>query len=132
MPAAIFGPSVERDGRLLAAIVFHDWQPHLRTMQVSGAAVSPMWARPKNIRDLYRYAFVTAGTHLLWTATPEDLPAWRFDKNIGMTEDGTLRHRFGPDRHAVICSITVDEWRQSRWYTGEEHGKAVAPAAACA
>lgn len=129
MPAAILNDA----GRLRAVIVFHEWISAYRTLQVSGAAETPLWAKPGNIKALYHYAFVVAGAHLLWTATPEDLSAWRFDKNIGMKEDGTLRHRFGPGRHAVMCSMTADEWRQSRWYAGDEHGNGnVGPAPASA
>lgn len=122
MPVAV----VNNAGRLRAVIVFHDWMPAFRTLQVSGASETPYWAKPGNIKALYHYAFAVAGAHLLWATTPEDLPAWRFDKHIGMTQDGPpLRHRFGPGRHAVICSMTADEWRQSRWHTGDEHGDAV-------
>ena len=123
MPAAVLNPR----GFMIAVIVFHDWQPLARTLQVSGASSTPRWASRANVRELYRYAFVAAGANLLWTATPLDLDrVWGFDKAIGMREEATLRHRFGPGRHAVICSMTADEWRQSRWYTGgRENGTLV-------
>lgn len=120
-------------GQVQAVIVFHDWQPEARTMQVSGASVTPRWATRRNIATLYDYVFNQAGAWLLWAATPADLPkVYGFDQAIGMTEDARLRDRFGPGRDAVITSITADEWRASRWCKEPVHGQIVRQSASAA
>ncbi|MFC3231267.1 hypothetical protein ACFOGJ_28725 [Marinibaculum pumilum] len=103
-------------GRVVAGIVFHDWQPAAGTLQLSMAAESPAWASRAVLAALFRYAFVTNGAAKLWTATPHRSErALRFNLGIGMRREAVLRHQFGPGRHAVICSMLAREWRRSRW-----------------
>ena len=116
-----FGPcqvaGVVVGGVLVAAVVFHDWQDNARTLQLSMAADSPRWASPDVLRGLFRYAFVRAGANKLWTATPHtNARAVRFNHGIGMKQEATLRHHFGPKSHAVICSMLAAEWQRSKWF----------------
>jgi hypothetical protein len=118
-----FGPcqaaGVVVHGQMAAAVIFHDWQDGARTMQLSMAADSPRWAAPAVLRGLFRYAFVTAGANKLWTATPHtNARALRFNHGIGMKQEATLRHHFGPKSHAVICSMIAAEWQRSKWFKG--------------
>lgn len=117
-----FGPcqcaGVVRGDYMIAGVVFHDWQPGPDTLQLSMAADTPMWSRPEVLSGLFRYAFVTNGAQLLWTATPIDNDkALKFNLHIGMKREAVLRHRFGHKRHAVICSMTRGEWTRSRWHS---------------
>jgi RimJ/RimL family protein N-acetyltransferase len=108
---------VVRDGAMAAGVIFHDWQPEYRTLQLSMAADSPRWAAADVLRGLFRYAFATAGANKLWTATPHtNTRALRFNHGIGMKQEATLRHHFGPKSHAVICSKMRAEWERSRWF----------------
>ena len=120
MHGGTFGPcamaGVLRRGELVAGVAFHDWQPEARTMQLSMAASSPVWATREVLAGLFRYAFETAGAHKLWTAIPhKNARALRFNAGIGMKREAVLRHHFGLKSHAVICSMMSDEWRRSRW-----------------
>ena len=107
---------VLRRGALAAAVIFHEWQPRARTLQLSMAADTPQWATRDVIRGLFRYAFCDAGAHKLWTAMPAaNERAIRFNLGVGFKREATLRHHFGPGAHAVICSMLEREWRHSRW-----------------
>lgn len=110
---------VLRGGELVAAVLFHEWNPLAATIQLSMASATPLWASRAVIADLFRYAFVVAQVNKLWTAIPHDLVrAIRFNEGIGMKREATLRHQYGPKRHAVICSMLRDEWARSRWHEG--------------
>jgi RimJ/RimL family protein N-acetyltransferase len=107
---------VVRDGVVLAGVAFHEWQPDYGTLQLSMAADSPAWASRAVLCGLFRYAFVTAKANKLWTATPaNNLPALSFNERVGMKREATLRHHFGPKKHAIICSMLRAEWRRSPW-----------------
>ena len=115
-----FGPcqavAVVQGGQVVAVAVFHDWQEQARTLQLSMAAASPRWATADTLRGLFRYAFVTAGAHKMWTATPHtNTRALRFNLGVGMKQEAMLRHHFGPKSHAAICSMIAAEWQRSKW-----------------
>ncbi|RVT90717.1 hypothetical protein EOD42_23230 [Rhodovarius crocodyli] len=115
-----FGPcqaaAVERHGRTAAVVVFHDWQDVGRSLQVSIAAETPLWASRATLAGLLRYAFVRAGAEVLWSAMPSDnVRAIKFNTGIGFKREAVLRRRFGPKRHAVITSMTRQEWQRSQW-----------------
>lgn len=102
-----FGPSVAigvvSGTRLLAGVVYHDYQPEFGTIQLSMAADSPMWARRKTIGGLLAYPFYQLGVHKVWTATPHDNErALKVNEHIGFRQEAILAHQFGRNRHAVI------------------------------
>lgn len=120
MAGGDFGPCVAggvvRDGAVVAAVAFHDWQGGYGTLQCSMAADTPRWATRGVLTALFHYAFVTAGANKLFTTTPHtNERALRFNAGIGMRREAVLRHQFGPKQHAVISSMMKSEWQRSRW-----------------
>lgn len=121
--AAGFGPcraiAVAVGDRPVAGIVYHDYQPQSRCVQISMASVSPMWAQPDTIRGLLSVPFQQYGCYKIWTAIPADNErALRFNRGIGMKSEGTLRHQFGPRRHAIIFGMIEPEWA-AKWRVKE-------------
>lgn len=111
--------------KLYAVIVYHDWNERARTVQISAAAVSPRWATPGTLRALLHYPFMQMGVYKVWLAIPQSNErALRFNLGIGMKQDAILRHQFGPRRHAVIVSMTWDEYRNSRWFVSQRKEEA--------
>jgi len=107
---------VVRNGDLVAGVVFNDWQPRHETLQVSIAASSNRWATRGVLIGLFGYAFQTAAANKLWATMPHDRPdVLVFNRKLGFRQEGTLRHHFGPGRHAVISSILRAEWKRSPW-----------------
>lgn len=118
-----FGPcralAVVCGDRPLAGFVLHDYQPEAGTIQISMAAVSPLWAKPDTIRGLLAVPFVQYGCFKVWTCIPHDNErAIRFNEGIGMKSEATLRHQFGRGRHARIFGMTAPEWR-AKWRVKE-------------
>ena len=118
-----FGPcralAVVCGDRPLAGFVLHDYQPEAGTIQISMAAVSPLWAKPDTIRGLLAVPFQQYGCFKVWTCIPHDNErAIRFNEGIGMKSEATLRHQFGRGRHARIFGMTAPEWR-AKWRVKE-------------
>lgn len=120
----------EHDARLLAVVVFHDWQPKAQSIQISCASTSPMWAHPETLRELLKYPFVDCGCFKVWVAIPHvNERAIRFNEHaLGMKREGVIRHQFGPKMHAHILGMTRHEWAK-KWKEGR-HGQSLAAAAA--
>jgi len=59
-------------GQLLAGVVYHDYQEDYRTIQISMAADSPIWASKGNIRGLLHYPFRQLDCFKVWISTMHD------------------------------------------------------------
>lgn len=97
---------VATETKLIAGVVYHDYQPAHSTIQLSMAAVNPMWARRENLRELLAYPFQQIGVHKAWIATPlaNDHGLRTFYK-IGFKREAVLAHHFGRRKHAVIARM---------------------------
>lgn len=120
-----FGPcaalGVASGDRFYAGIVFHDYQPECKTIQLSMAAESPRWASRKIIKELLAYPFLQLGVQKVWTATPHtNERAIKFNKGIGFKQEAVLARHFG-DRHAVICRMFKRDYE--RLFNGQISAK---------
>lgn len=112
-----FGPSTAiavADGdRVLAGVVYHEYQPAYETIQLSMAAASPMWARQGIIAGLLAYPFDQLKVHKVWTATPHtNEAALKVNAHIGFTREGVLGHHFGRKKHAVVMRMLEPAYRK--------------------
>ena len=114
-----FGPcraiAIVNGDRPLGAIIYHDYQAHLGTVQISMATTSPLWAQPQTIRDLLAIPFDQYRVNKVWTCIPADNErAIRFNAGIGMVREAVLRSQFGPKRNAVVFGMLAKEYA-ARW-----------------
>lgn len=114
-----FGPcraiAIVNGDKPLGAIVYHDFIPLHRTVQISMATTSPLWAQPQTIRDLLAIPFDQYRVNKVWTCIPADNErAIKFNAGIGMVREAVLRHQFGPKRNAVVFGMLAKEYA-ARW-----------------
>jgi RimJ/RimL family protein N-acetyltransferase len=110
-----FGPcegiAVMRDEYMVAGVIFHDYQPSCESIQLSMAAVSPIWARRKIIAGLLMYPFNQLGVYRVWTGTPiSNTMALRVNEHIGFRREGVLNSMFGKGRHGVIMRLLKPDY----------------------
>lgn len=107
------------DGALVAGVVFSEWHPAAKRIQLSAAALDPRSFGPRILVSLGNYAFGQLGCFRVWARTStENQRARKFLKGIGFTEESTQAHWYGPKRHAITLRVTEPEWRQ-RWGISE-------------
>lgn len=93
-------------GRIRAGVVYHDYQPDYRTMQISVASETPVWARPATIGALLHYPFVQLGVWALFSQMAADNEAAiRFNEKLGFSHPVIVGHVFGPGKHVVITRM---------------------------
>lgn len=113
---------VAQDGAALGAAVFHDYQPHFKTMGVSCAAVSPRWLTRNIIAEILGYAFDEIGIFKVWSAVSiHNHRSLKLIQGLGFTKEGTLRHQFGHKNHAVIFGMIAPEFHAK--YRKDSHAK---------
>jgi RimJ/RimL family protein N-acetyltransferase len=109
------------DGReVLAAVVYHDYRPAYKSIEISMAANNPRWALRSVISALLSYPFVQLQCERITLTIPKkNRRARRFVKGIGFVEEGCARKGFGRD-DAMIYGMLRRE--AMRWLE-EKHGK---------
>lgn len=112
-----FGPcaaiGVISRNRLIAGIVYHDYQPQFGTIQASIAATSPMWARRQNIAALLHYPFVQLGVYKLWSSTPLSYErALKMVAHLGFKREAVLAHHFGQGEHCVMSRLLKPDYQR--------------------
>lgn len=115
-----FGPCqaigvVDREGKIIGGVVFHGWNSHYRTVEVSCAADSAKWLSRSTIRGILSYPFEQLGCGRVSSVTrPEDKRTRHVLEALGFTYEGTGRKVFG-DHDGVSYSLLRDEWRAGRF-----------------
>lgn len=101
------------EDKLYAVVVFHDYQPECRTVQMSVAAKNPRWATRGLFKRIYDIPFLEFGVNKVWSAIPHTSErVVKFCKITGMKQEATLVDHFGPGVHAVICRMTRREFER--------------------
>lgn len=124
-----FGPCqaigvVDSAGRIVGGVVFHGWNNHYRSIEMSSAADSAKWLSRRVIAGILSYPFEQLGVERLSSITrPEDKRTRHALEAIGMTYEGSGRKVFGEYDGAVYC-LLKDEWRAGRFCLSQPERKA--------
>lgn len=116
-----FGPAyaigvLDRENRLVAGVVYHNWDPDCSSMELSFAADTPKWLTRNLIRELMRYCFETVGVNRVHSLTPKSYTAARrFVEVFGFKREGVATDGFGPGEHAIISRLLKREWLETKW-----------------
>jgi RimJ/RimL family protein N-acetyltransferase len=95
----------EDDGEPVAGVVYHNFIPQHRHIEITMAAVSPRWAQRGVIRGLLHYPFEQLGCERITLLVPHDSKrTLKFVRGIGFVHEGTARRGFG-DKHACILGM---------------------------
>lgn len=103
----------KQETEIIAGVVYHDYLPQYRTIQLSMAADNPLWAKKDIIKSLLFYPFRQLNVYKVFTITPiSNKIAIKVNEHIGFKREAVLAHSFGRKRHAVICRILSPEFKK--------------------
>ncbi len=106
---------VRSDGVLVAGVVFSDWHPAEKRIELSACADDPRAFSTQTLVSLGNYVFGQLAAYRCWARTSEDnRRALKFLKGIGFIKEGTLAGHYGPGRNAVMMRVLAPEWKR-RW-----------------
>lgn len=107
---------LSRDRKLVAGLVFHNWEPEAGLIEVSGAAIDPRWMTRRVMNTALGYVFEIAGCQMVVARqsvkNDNARKAW---KALGGHEVIIPRMR-GREEDGSIITLTDDAWRASRFY----------------
>ena len=106
---------LDASGVLEAGIVYHNWSPKARTIEISAAARNHSWATRSRLRAIFGYAFDLADCQMVFARTSERNPIpLRIWRALGADEYRIPRF-LGPDEAVIVTTLTAETWRASRF-----------------
>lgn len=112
-PAVALGV-VDETG-IIAGVVFHGYDPFVKSIEVSCAATSPRWGNRETFRSLLRYAFDQCKVQRVTACTPRRATSSRrFLEGLGFQREGSIRRGFGDD-NAILYGLLVEDWASGRF-----------------
>lgn len=110
-PERGFAFGLERDGELIAGVLFDNWNGASLMMHVA-AEPGVNWLRRDFIRVCFTYPFLQLQVHkVLGFVASTNLPARRFDEHLGFVLEATLTGAH-PGGDLLVYSMTRD---QCKW-----------------
>lgn len=102
-------------GALEAGVVYHNYDPRAGVIEISAAARNHSWGTRSRLRAIYGYPFDTAGCQMVFARTSErNLIPLRIWRALGADEYRIPRFR-GPDEAVIVSTLTIEQWRSSRF-----------------
>jgi RimJ/RimL family protein N-acetyltransferase len=107
---------VVEDGRVIAAVVFHNWDDRHGVIEITAAADTKRWLDRRTLRRIFEVCFDQHGCQLVVARMePRAGPLRRIFKAYGFTE--MVLPRFGGrDEDEILCMLTDDDWRTGKWF----------------
>jgi len=106
---------VDKHDNLIGGVVFNQYQPQYRNIEVSFAASRSDWLTPRLVTGILRYPFQQLGAARITSLTPKRLrPARQFLSKFGFKHEGTVRRGYGDD-DCIISGLLESEWRVHRF-----------------
>jgi hypothetical protein len=101
---------------LLAGLVYKNWQPELGTIEISGGALPETnWFSRRTIQIMHEYPFYGCGCQMvIMTTMADNMIVLRILAAIGYTFY-RIERLGGRDKDGVVCTLTVEEWEQSKY-----------------
>lgn len=103
------------NGSPLGGVVFTDWQPAYRSIQISFASASPRWLTPQLVTAILEYPFGQLACSRVTSLTPSQAAsAVGFLNRFGFRREGLIRRGFGTD-DAIVSGLLAEEWAEHRF-----------------
>lgn len=96
---------IERDGEIVAGVVFNGFTRHDIAVTVAGGPFALGF-----IRAVGRYVFEQLGC-LRITIVTEQEKVIDIARRLGAQTEGRLRDHFGKDRDGIVLGILRDDWK---------------------
>lgn len=110
--------AVAQGEKLLAVMAWNNWDPSADTLELSGGAVSRRWLTKTVLNAMFAYPFNEVGCQMVVARVSErNTPLLRQLKSIGF-DQVTIPHLRGRDEAEVICTMTHEQWQNSKFYQG--------------
>src|SRR6185369_9129290 len=107
---------IDDEGKLIAGIVYHQYDPVAETIEITGAALpGSRWLTRETIQRMYQYPFEQLGVQMIVHRTPantEHLLEQLARRGYMLVKWPRM---LGRDRDGVLCLFTSEAWDQCKF-----------------
>jgi len=114
--------AIARGDEIVAAVLFHNWQPGHGVIEVSGASDDKRWLSRAVMFDLFDYAFNQMGAQAVLARMDADRPLGRRFEAYGFRRYDIPRLR-GRDKAEAVLVLSDDEWAANGWHKENADGR---------
>jgi RimJ/RimL family protein N-acetyltransferase len=120
---------IEEDGKLIAGLVYHDWDPEAERISMSGAALpGKQWLTRETIRRMSSYPFHQCRCQMVVMTVPADDERLQRQLAVYGFRFILFPRMFGRERDGVVCRLTDDVWAANKFNRRLRHHVEDAPA----
>jgi hypothetical protein len=107
---------IDSDGRLIAGLVYHGYQPEAGVIEITGAALpGRYWMTRETLRQMYGYPFLQLRCQMVVNRVPaDDIRQLRMMAVYGYSFVKIPR-LLGRDRDAVVGTLTIEDWAKNKF-----------------
>lgn len=113
---------IDEQGRLIAGMVYHHYDPQSGVIEMSGAALPGyQWLSRETIKRMYQYPFLQIGCQMVIMRVAAD--DQRLLRQLAALNYSFIRipRLLGRDRDAVICLLTREDWEANKFCKRLKH-----------
>lgn len=107
--------------QIVAAVLFHNWQPQNGVLEISAASDTKMWLSRATLFEIFNYAFNEVGAQAVVACMDAGRPLIRIFEAYGFKRYEIPRLR-GRDKAETVMVLGDDEWKANGFHKEHGHG----------
>ena len=112
---------VLRDDKLVAGMVYHNFDIDAELIEMSGASIDPRWLTRETLARVYGYPFLQCDVQMTFMRVPAEnerllrqLAAYNYTFML-------VPRLFGRGMNGVLCTLTYEAWVANKFNRGVDH-----------
>lgn len=106
---------IDEEGRLIAGLIYHNYDPEAEVIEISGAATDRRWLNRATLKRMFEYPFVDCSCQMVVMRVRADnehllriLAAYDFSFTL-------MPRLYGRGDDGVLCTLTDDAWLSNKF-----------------
>lgn len=102
----------EKNGRLIAGVVYHNWVPENGVIEISAASTCRNWLTRANMNVIFGYPFRIGCRMIVARIAESNKTARRIWRSLG-SDEYVIPSLRSPLEAEIIYTLTAEQWRAS-------------------
>jgi len=113
--------AIDDDGRLIAGLVYHNYDPEAAIIEISGAAITARWLTREMIARMHQYPFHQCECQMVAMRIPANNTRLLRQLAVYGYTFREVPRLFGRKRDGVIATLTFEDWVENRFNQRLQH-----------